>query len=389
LEPATDAAFFSGAKNGWKRLIDRKVVAMRSDYEVKISEEIQDPDWDAFVARAPGGPHVQTSLWGQVKALLGWRVARVVVTDQKRIVAGAQLLIRSMPFIGAVAYLTKGPVCASEDIGLAERVIDEVCRVSWSRHVQLLAMQPPNNGQAMVSLLPPRGFHPSSLELAPTATILIDLTPDLDEILARMKRQTRQNIRRSERQGISVHEGTERDLDTFYDLYVATSQRQEFPVYAKKYYTRMWQVLEPHGYIKLLLAKYGAEVVSALLLVPFGDTVIAKILGWSGLYADRRPNEAVFWASIQWAKSHGYPCFDFEGIDPIGARMVLRGESLPESLQHSPDFFKHGFGGQVVLYPEAYDRVSNPILRWVYRKASPRIGGQSVSSRLMDRLRKR
>ena len=362
---------------------------MSADYEIKISDEIQAPDWDAFVTSVPGGHHVQTSLWGQVKAQLGWRVIRIVATRRERIMAGAQLLIRPMPFIGAVAYLTKGPVCALEDISLAELVIDEVCRVSQARHVWLLAIQPPNNGQAMVSLLPPRGFRPSSLELAPTASILIDLTPDLDDILARMKRQTRQNIRRGEKQGISVHEGTEHDLHTFYELYVATSRRQKFPVYPEEYYIHMWQVLEPHGYIKLLLAKYEAEVVSSLLLVPFGDTVIAKILGWSGLYADRRPNEAVFWASIQWAKSHGYPCFDFEGIDPTGARAVLRGEFLPESLHHSPDFFKHGFGGQVVLYPEAYDRVSNPMLRWAYQKASPKIGGESVASKLMDRLRKR
>ncbi|MBM3134396.1 MAG: peptidoglycan bridge formation glycyltransferase FemA/FemB family protein [Chloroflexi bacterium] len=370
-------------------MIDRKAAVMNTDYEVKTSDEIQDHEWDAFVARVPGGHHVQTSLWGQVKALLGWRVARVVVTRQGRIMAGAQLLIRPAPLVGAVAYLTKGPVCLAEDVGLAELVLDEICRLSRAHHVQLLAIQPPNNGQAMISLLSPRGFRPSSLELAPTATILIDVTPDLDDILAQMKRQTRQNIHRSERQGISVHEGTERDLDTFYDLYVATSQRQEFSVHPAEYYIRMWQVFAPHGYIKLLLAKHGAEAVSALLIMPFGNTVIAKRLGWSGHYADRRPNEAVFWSAIQWAKSQGYSFFDFEGIDPMRARAVLRGESLPESFHHSPDFFKLGFGGQVVLYPEAYDQVYNPILRWAHRKAAPRIGGKSVASRLMDSLRKR
>jgi peptidoglycan pentaglycine glycine transferase (the first glycine) len=362
---------------------------MKADYRVKISDQMQDPEWDAFVVSAAGGHHVQTGLWAEVKALLGWRVKRIVVTDRGRIVAGAQLLVRPQSFIGTVAYLTKGPVSVSEDVELPELVIDEVCRISRACRARLLAIQPPNNGQTMAGLLSDRGFQPSSLELAPTASILLDLTPNLDQILARMKRQTRQNIRRSERQGIRVYEGTERDLDTFYDLYVATSRRQRFPVYPKDYYARMWQVFEAHGYIKLLLAKYEAETVSALLIVPFGNTVIAKILGWSGLYADRRPNEAVFWSSIEWASSHGYSCFDFEGIDPMGAKAVLKGESLPESLQHSPDFFKLGFGGQVVLYPEAYDRIHNPILRWAYRKASPRIGGQSGASRLMDRLRKR
>lgn len=365
---------------------------MSVDYEVKTSDATQDPAWDAFLAAVPGGHHVQSSLWSQVKALLGWRVARIIVTYQGLITAGAQLLIRPMPLVGAVAYLTKGPVCVSTDVGPAELIINEVWRVSRAHRVQLLAVQPPNNGHAMISLLAARGFKLSSLELAPTATILIDLTPDIKAILAGMKRQTRQNIRRSEREGITVHEGTERDLHTFYGLYVATSQRQRFPLYSEEYFRRMWQVFEPHGHIKLFLARYGAEAVSALLIVPFGDTVIAKVLGWSGFHADRRPNEALFWASIQWAKGHGYRCFDFDGIDPAGARAVLRGEVLPESLQHSPDFFKLGFGGQVVLYPEAYDQVPNPILRWIYRKASPRVGGRSGRSpvsKLMDYLRKR
>lgn len=362
---------------------------MKAYDQVRISDEINAPDWDAFLTSVPGGHHVQTSLWGQVKSLLGWRSIRIVATHQGQIMAGAQLLLRSMPFIGTVAYLTKGPVCALGDISVAELIIDDVCRFSRARHVQLLAIQPPDNGHAMSQMLSTRGFHPSSLELAPTATVLIDLAPDLNDILAQMKRQTRQNIRRGERQGISIHEGTKDDLHDFYELYKATSQRQEFPVYPEEYYARMWQVFEPHGYIKLLLAKYGTEVVSALLLVPFGNTVIAKILGWSGLHGDCRPNEAVFWASIQWAKSHGYLCYDFEGINPIGAKAVLNGKTLPESLRHSPDFFKLGFGGQVVLYPEAYNRVSNPIMSWFYRKASPKIGGHSIPSKLMDRLRKR
>ncbi len=68
---------------------------------------------------------------------------------------------------------------------------------------------------------------------------------------------------------------------------------------------------------------------------------------------------------------------------------MLNGASLPDSLRNTPDFFKHGFGGQVVLYPEAYDRVSNPLLGWAYQKASPKIGGDSVASHVMDRLRKR
>jgi lipid II:glycine glycyltransferase (peptidoglycan interpeptide bridge formation enzyme) len=360
-----------------------------SEYQIQVSEDIHDSNWDDFLAKTPSGHHLQTSMWGQVKAVLKWKTIRIIVTDQDHIVAGVQLLIRSiMPFI-TVAYLTKGPVLSDENTSVAEAIIQYAIQISRENHVQLLAIQPPNKGDEISSLLPAWGFQPSSLELAPTASIIIDLAPTQEQILMQMKRQTRQNIRRSEREGITVREGSEVDLSTFYQLHLATSKRQGFPAYPLDYFIQMWHIFELHSSIKLFIAEYRGEGVSALLVVPFGDSVLPKILGWSGLYPDRRPNDAVFWAAIQWAKTQGYRYFDFEGIDRSGALAMLSGYPLPESLQHSPDFFKLGFGGQVVLYSEAYDQLFNPLLNWAYHKAAPRIGGQDIPSRLVDHLRKR
>ena len=362
---------------------------MSADYQVQISDDVHHPAWDAFVASIPGGHHVQTSLWGQVKATLGWRAERVVITRDKHIVAGGQVLIRPIPVVGALGYVTKGPLCALEDPALAEMVVQALHRVSAAHHVQHLAIQPPNNGKAIAGQLLEWGFRLSWLELAPTASVLIDLTPGLDILLARMKRQTRQNIRRSERAGITVREGTEADLHIFYALHLATSRRQKFNPYPEKYLVQMWRVLHPLGHLHMLIAEYEREAVSALLIVPFGDTVIAKLLGWSGLHADCRPNDAVFWASIQWAKTHGYCRFDLEGLEPAAARAVLNNEALPESRLSSPDFFKLGFGGQVVRYPEAYDYVYNPFMRWLYSSVFRETGIGSAIYHTLDRFRRR
>jgi len=323
-----------------------------------------------------------------VKAINNWKAIRILITKEEQIIAGAQLLIRSITPLFAVAYLTKGPVLIEEDPSIAKTIIRDVIHISQENHIQLLAIQPANNGAAISSLLLECGFQPSSLELAPAASLVLDLTPTEDEILSQMKRQTRQNIRRSEREGITVRDGNATDMDTFYRLHVATARRQRFPPYSLQYFQRLWDVFEPYDHIGLFLAEYNGVPISALLIIPFGNTVIAKILGWSGEYSQLRPNDAIFWHVIRWSKLHDYRYFDFEGIDPQGAKAILAGNSLPESLQHSPDFLKLGFGGQVVLYPPAYDMVYNSMFRWIYKKASPRVGGRSATSQLMDRLRK-
>jgi peptidoglycan pentaglycine glycine transferase (the first glycine) len=368
--------------------LDAMSSSLGSQCELRCSWDLYDSNWDEFLAKVPGGNHVQSSMWAQVKSFLKWKTVRIVATQRNQIVAGAQLLIRSITPLLTVAYLTKGPVAREEAMSIVDPIIRYAIHISQEHHVRLLAIQPPSNGQEITSLLTARGFRSSSLELAPSASVVLDLSPTLEQILAGMKRQTRQNIRRSEQSGIRAREGKQSDLNIFYQFHIATSQRQKFFPYSKEYYCNMWRVFEPNGCIGLQIAEHANKPISALLLIPFGDTVIAKILGWSGEHADLRPNDAVFWSAIKWSKAHGYRFFDFEGIDVQGAKALLAGESLPEHLQHSPDFFKLGYGGQVVLYPQSQEILDPPLLKWIYKRLDPKVGGLSTASRLMDRLRK-
>jgi peptidoglycan pentaglycine glycine transferase (the first glycine) len=368
---------------------DIGAMSMFARTDLQVSESTADSRWDAFVAGVEDGHHVQTSLWAQVKEVLGWKAMRLILADHDNILAGAQVLVKRYPLLGTVGYVTKGPVCCGEDRDLARDIIEQLVQNCRSRHVALLAVQPPNDAHYMTSILSAQGLRRSTLDLAPTASLLVDLSLDEEALLAQAKRQTRQNIRRSSRGGITIREGNEADLQTFYGLHVMSSRRQQFRPYPEAYFDTMWRVFKPRGCIQLLLADHQNEAVSAILLVPFRDTVVAKLVGWSGLCRDLRPNEALFWGSILWSKNHGYRYFDFEGINLAGARKVLQGEPLPEALQHSPDFLKYGFGGKVVLYPESYDMVFNPMLCWAYSRLPLRVGESTILSKMVDFFRKR
>ncbi|MGW8178309.1 MAG: lipid II:glycine glycyltransferase FemX [bacterium] len=360
-----------------------------ANYDVRLSDKTIDPEWDAFVSSLPHGHHVQTSLWAQVKGVLGCRTVRIIVSDDGRIVAGGQFLIRQLlPFI-SIAYMPKGPLFLAWDARLARLVIGELKRAARANRFLAIALQPANDDLEFQALLADLGFQLSWLELAPTATILHDLSQDSCEILRQMKRQTRQNVRRSEREGITTREGTEADLPTYYDLHVATSERQGFTPYPEAYFERMWQMFSEKDEISLILAEYEGAPVSALLLISFGDTVIPKALGWSGEHGKRRPNDAVFWAAIQWAQTHGYHYFDMEGIDREGAELILSGESLPETLRRTPDFFKLGYGGCVTLRPRSYYFVPNPLWRWPYHQLFGLEGLNPAIKSAVERYRRR
>lgn len=370
-------------KGRWDSIRDRDI-----GYHVRVSDETDDPDWDAFVTRMPGGHHVQTSMWGQVKAVLGWRIARVVISHQDHIVAGAQLLIRPMPLIGAVGYVPKGPLCTSENPALAELVINELHRLSRVHRVQYLIVQPPNNGDSLARQLPRWGFRRAPIAVAPTATILIDLTQNVDSIMGQMRKNTRYNIRHSQRKSIIIREGTDEDLDTFYHLLAETSERQGFTINSKEYFEKVWQVFG-NRYLKLFIAEYNGEPVSTLLNVAFHNTVTSWRGGWSGCYGNRHPNEAIRWSAIQWAKCRGYRYYDFGGIHKDAAQAIMRDEPLTASVKYTPTHFKLGFGGQVVLYPEPYSYVYNPLLCWAYNKVSDQIGNWPSVKVILNHLSKR
>lgn len=357
-------------------------------FEFRVSEDNPAPEWDRFVADTEGGHHVQTSLWATLKASQGWKTLRLSVWRYGSIVAGAQVLVNKYPIIGSVGYVPKAPLCAIKDVDLVIKIIEWLRLTSLERKLTMLAVQPPNNAAPISALLLNDGFHSSSLELGPVASILLDLSPDLDNILSRTKRQTRQNINRSIREGITIHECLDEELGFFYRLYLATAKRQNFRPYKREYFELMRDIMAPNGYFQIIFAKYRDEIISALLLAPFRDTVVAKILGWSGRYKEMRPNEAVFWGAILWAKDRGYRFFDFEGIDKEGARQVLRGEELPEKIRHSPDHLKYGFSGQVVIYPETYEFIPRRLYRRLISVLKPEVAQQSIASKVLDLMRK-
>lgn len=356
-------------------------------YQVRISHATEDADWDTFVAQTPGGRHVQSALWAQVKAVLGWHAARVLLTQDGQMVAGAQMLIRRLPLIGAVGYVSRGPLLTLDDPELMNLVINGLHQLARAHRVQYLVVQPPCNGEPVARQLCDWGFRSSAVPLAPIAMLVVDLTREHDDMLARMTRRTRQYIRHGLREGITVREGTERDLRTFYHMLLATAPRKNWSLFSEDYYLEMWRLLRPHGHVRLFLAEYAGEVVSAIWIIPFGDFVFGQTIVSSDRHGNLGANELLVWTSLKWAKSQGHRYFDFGRIDLETAKIIRRGEPLANSAARTSAFFRLRLGGQLVFCPGAYDYVYNPFLRWAYVLGFPIVANSSVVMKVIEAVR--
>lgn len=340
-----------------------------TSYSVDVSHAIENSEWDDFVVRSAQAHHEQTGAWARLRSIYGWGVTRLVVYSGREIVAGAQMLVRHVPFLGSIAYIVRGPLISldSHDLRcLVASAVTEVVRNSgWSYVVAEL----PYQSKKLADILAGRGYQSHPAHLPPsglmTATALLDLTPDQDTLLSRMRSSTRYGIRRGIRNGVVVREGGEGDIEVFRSLLRALcSRRGVSPTPSQQdFFENLWKIYSPRGFIRLFLAECEGETTSAALAFTLGQFVRVWKVGWSGAHAKNFPNEVMWWEIIRWAKEKRFRFLDFVSVDRRCAESLAESSDSAAIPPEGATFFKLGFGPKVVLLQHPMAFFNNPFLR--------------------------
>lgn len=185
-----------------------------------------------------------------------------------------------------------------------------------------------------------------------------------------MHETTRRNVRKARRLGVLVREGGQADLPVFGELLAATARRQRFSLYPAEYYEQIWRAFASGGDARLLVAEYYDTVLAMNLLIGLGDTAVYKMGGWAGTNRHVPPNELLHWTGINWARDRGYCYYDFDDVSLPAAEAVLAGEELPPTAS-SLTRFKLRFGGDVTVFPTAYERCYPAALTSTFRLVKP------------------
>ncbi|MDE3091733.1 MAG: peptidoglycan bridge formation glycyltransferase FemA/FemB family protein [Chloroflexota bacterium] len=330
---------------------------------------IDNPDtraWNDFV-RARGGHILQSTAWAELKSRFGWSAQRVALARGNEFVAGAQILYRQLPLGLRFAYVPRGPVADPQDRATFTALVDALCNAARTRGAFVLKVELNEREDSASNLRSAICHLPSANPIQPRTTIHVDLTRDLDAILAQMKPKWRYNIRLAERKGVTVRAGNADDIATFYRLLQVTGARDAFAIHSLDYYRAAFDLFTAQNAARLFVAEYAGEPLAAIFVTAFGAEAI-YLYGASGnAHRERMPNHALHWHAMQWAKSRGCARYDLWGIaDTAWAEAPVienveaqRDASLPHGLYQ----FKQGFGGEVVRYAGAFDMVFS---RWRY-----------------------
>ena len=319
------------------------------------------------------GHFLQHPAWGEFKAAFGWSPLRVAVADGEHFVAGAQVLFRRLLPAITLAYVPRGPILRQDDPDLLAFLVDALDRVARERGAVFLKVEPDwEDGPDAQARLTKAGFRPSFQTVQPRSTIQVDLSPEPEEILARMKSKWRYNIRLARRKGVLVRPADRPDLDIFLRLMAETARRDGFALHTPEYYRRAWERFVPGGLGTLLMAWYEEIPLAGIFVTSWGRTAIYMYGASSNRERQRMPNHLLQWEGMMWARRQGAKVYDMWGIpDEVGAAPEVWANQTPERTDGLWGVFrfKQGFGGRIVRTVGAWDRVYNPVLYRVYHLA--------------------
>ena len=359
--------------------------------------------WNSLISSLPNPPFLQTYEWGQVKAQYGWQPHYLIWDEEGKMkeeknlssfvfhpAATALLLKRTIPMAGmsarlSVLYAPKGPLLDWTNASLRNRVLNDLQSYAKQQGAIFLKMDPDvvlgtgvpssegdsvnDSGQAIMSDLKRRGWKYSSDQIQFKNTVLIDLYPAEDELLAQMKQKTRYNIRLAEKKGVRLRIGTSNDFDMLYKMYAETSVRDGFVIRNEEYYQTVWtnflstqSVQSP--FAEPLIAEVDNEPVAAIFVFYFAGRAY-YVYGMSrDVHREKMPTYLLQWEAMKRAKANGCVVYDLWGA--------------PDVFDESDSMwgvyrFKEGLGGTVVRTLGAWDCAPNPFWYKLYSEVIPRL----------------
>ncbi|MBS1912144.1 MAG: GNAT family N-acetyltransferase [Bacteroidetes bacterium] len=139
------------------------------------------------------------------------------------------------------------------------------------------------------------------------------LDADISGLEARLHRtRVRQPVEHARRAGVTVaRAATPEALETFYDLHLATRQRQGVPVQPRRFFRLVAERLLAREYGFVSIASYNGSPVAGALFLAWNGRIVFKFGASQPKHWDVSPNHALLWDAMVWGVRNGFRVFDW------------------------------------------------------------------------------
>jgi len=329
---------------------------------VRFAEKDEQTRWNEHILANPDGGNVFQGYELAMQKILGGWTPRFIVAGKLAIT----VLEKTVPGLGRLWYTPKGPGVAT--LRQLDDLLPALREFAARQGVFAVKIEPElaQSKETAASLLK-LGLAKVSHIQPNASTVLIDLSPTLDTVIANLNQKGRHAIRRAERDGVTATpvKTTDKNCHIMYDLLAATAAGS-FRIRGYNYYKTFWQRYENAGLGQLFFAYAGGHIVAGAFAIAFGKKGTYK----DGASVRERTtygaSHLLQWRIIRWMKDRDVTTYDLCGTPPSGEI------NNPAHSHHGIGRFKTSFNKHVTDYIGAYDIVIKPAQYKLWRKIGER-----------------
>lgn len=300
--------------------------------------------FQAFVREHPRGQVTQDPLWGDLKANWG----HIYIYHETNGVIDAAMAVLTIEAVPGklLAYSPKGPVADIQNVQLVKALVDEAVAV-LPENTFLIRLDPEEPySDDLNEAYQQEGFTTRNRQITymhgniqPRKNVVLyydgrgdaDKIVDEDSLMKHFKRDYRNQIRRSARDGVVVTSGdSQEDVTAFFDTYVMMAKSQNITHRPIDYFLRMQKLWAGTGLFKVFLAHFEDQVIASGIGFAYGDKIWYMYAGSNRAFTKHYAPYAVQWEMLKWGLSLNKVRYDFGGV----------GDFVPEDGLYK---FKHGF----------------------------------------------
>ena len=306
-----------------------------------LVKEVNYSDWKENFQNCQKTNMLQFWQYGNAKAETSkWNVVRfLILNEDDNAVALAQVLFMTLPLIGGIARMNRGPLLIkrsksgqdSKDIfNIISALLGEFIKRRW----WLVQIAPEiNDSELAAKLLKNLGLK--KLAVTPYASGLLDLQKDEKKLLMGLKKKWRYCLRKGQDLELTVNTivGNSEELEALLSRYKTLQKDKGFVGLADSLIISMANQVAEDWQFTLFIAnqKDSSDIKDCfgmLVSIHHGDTSTYLIGITSDEGRNLQVNYVLLWQAILDAKKNGCKWFDIGGLDattPIGIAHFKKG----------------------------------------------------------------
>lgn len=315
---------------------------------MEVVDILKRADLEKFLAQHKEVNFLQSAEWGDVHKALGDVVVRGGLKKNGALVAVWVGVVKNAKR-GRYLEVSGGPVLDWSDESIVGRALEQLKRIAKQNGCVFVRFRPSIlDSTARRDLLYRCHARKAPMHLHAEHTHIIDLTADEEALLANMRRQTRYEVRRVPKRGltISARVPTKADIDEFYQLQKDTATRHGFVTSSREFLQALRLAFGES--LEIYRAEKNGRLLNLALIISWGEEA-DYFEAASAAEARREPGAyGIIWNVMQHMKKRGVK------------RLNLWGIAYNENPKHryaGVTTFKRGFGGDDVIYCPAHDIV--------------------------------